>query len=156
MMGRSPDLAQNPIVKVYCSQMVGRSDWIRPRKRLKQVGRPPGGLEGAHGGHHGGLFGSNLGPSRGHQGALGGGLGGALGPPGGLRGPGGPQGARGHLGGLWGALGGPLGALVRPLQPPPPQGWVVRVGGQTRQSGSWRGSSQTRVTSGKSSKIQRS
>lgn len=143
MMGRSPDLAQNPIVKVYCSQMVGRSDWICPRKRLKQVSRPPGGTMGAL-----------LGP----LGALGGPLGAIRGPLGGFRGclgaPGGPQGAGGPPLGPRGALVGPLGAPTTTITTG--VGGAGGRAGQARQAGRWRASSQTRVTSGKSSKIQRS
>jgi hypothetical protein len=125
MMGRSPDLAQNPIVKVYCSQMVGRSDWICPRKRLKQVGGPFGGPRGPSGGPRGALR------------ALWGPLGG---PRGMLRGP--PGGSWGATGGLRGALGGPpgppgdgCGTLGGPPPPPPPQGQVVRAGGAGKTMG---------------------
>ena len=78
------------LVKIICS-----------RKRLKQVGRPPGGPQGPHGGHPGGPLGSLGGPKGEPQGVLGG----CLGAP--------------------GALGGPRGPLLGPgvpLRPLPPQG----------------------------------
>ena len=66
MMGRSPDLAQNPIVKVYCSQMVGRSDWIYVQgKGSNKLEGPRGALRGPMGGTLGVLWGP-LGAQRGN------------------------------------------------------------------------------------------
>ena len=101
-MGRSPDLAQNPIVKVYCSQMIGRSDWIYVQgKGSNKLEGPRGALRGPMGGTLGGPLGSLGGPKGEPQGVLGGCLGGTWGPWGPLVGP-------------WGALGGPCGALECP------------------------------------------